>query len=324
MSKEAGLIFGRRFENKGSEQSVALKGYPSSVSQEGLTWLHMDYESPETIQWVRECSGIDENLADYLLEDDSRPGILVHGQQLILVLRAINFNEKEDADDLISIRCYITDHLILTLRRRKVRLIEKMRKTQESGNGFINSSDFIYEMIDLLIQEIGKHTASLDEKMTELEDRLEIGYDPLVFDEATEAQRKLLRLRRFLHPQKSTIQQLLSVNLAWFDPDLRLSLHNLSELHTRYVEDLDYNLDRARFMKEEIAAFNADTTNKRLYLLALVSVVFLPLSLITGLLGVNLAGIPFADQRYAFAALCLGMLGIAGILLLNFKKKQWF
>lgn len=320
MNAETGLIFARKLDRKGSANPVSWKDLPKEFPEDDTYWLHFDYENQAVQQWICSLPQMDEALTEYLLHDDSRPGVLNHGDQLLLALRAINFNDNQDPEDLISIRCYITPKLIITLRRRKVHLLQTIRDKLDKGTGIKDSNDFIQKLLGLLINEIGKHTAKVDDRIT----NEELSEDEQSYERLIETQKELLHLSRFLHPQKTTLQQLSKLRPSWFREDLVLGTHTLSELHIRYVEDLDFCLERTRVMKDELNAERSETMNQRLYLLALVSVIFLPLTVITGLLGVNLAGIPYANHYLAFFGLCLLMALITALILFVLRKNKWF
>ena len=92
---------------------------------------------------------------------------------------------------------------------------------------------------------------------------------------------------------------------------------------TRSVEDLDSARDRAAVTQDEIANRLSELLNKRLYTLSIIAAIFLPLGFLTGLMGVNVGGIPGEGFRWAFLILCVIMAGIGGVQLWVFRKAGW-
>jgi zinc transporter len=322
-AKEA-LIFGRQILSDGEVVRIEESDLQSIDSSKGLVWLHLDYEAEIARKWMRDHSGIEESLVEYLLADDSRPGVFLQGDQLMLVLRAINLNEKQDPEDLVAIRSYLSSNLIVTLRRRRVHFVQKMRESLDKGEGFRNAAEFLPQLLEHLVKEIGHQCGIIDDRISQLEGLDHRINQPELIDQLLGIQRDLNQLSRFLHPQKLTLQHLLRLKVGWFDEDISPVLHNQSELHFRYSDDLDYHLKRTQVIKEEIASERSEMMNRRLYLLALVSMVFLPLTLLTGLLGVNLAGIPYAEHPFAFWGLCVGMGFLFAVILVLLRKTRWF
>ena len=91
----------------------------------------------------------------------------------------------------------------------------------------------------------------------------------------------------------------------------------------RYIEDLDSSRERASVAQEELMSRLSENMEKRMYALSLVATVFLPLGFMTGLLGVNVGGIPGAENKMGFLIVCFVLAGTAGIQFWIFKIKKW-
>ena len=139
-----------------------------------------------------------------------------------------------------------------------------------------------------------------------------------------ELRRQAIRLRRYLSPQRDALARLSVERLAWLGERERLELREVLDRTTRYVEDLEAARERAALSQEELASALSEELNHRMYALSVVAGVFLPLSFLTGLLGINVAGIPGAETSWAFAAVCasLVLVGVAELLL--FRRLRWF
>jgi zinc transporter len=92
---------------------------------------------------------------------------------------------------------------------------------------------------------------------------------------------------------------------------------------TRYLEDLDAARERAAVTQEELVSRLSEQMDNRMYVLSVVAAIFLPLGFLTGLLGINVGGIPGAEYKAAFAIFCTFLGAIAIIELIIFRKKKW-
>ena len=285
--------------------------------------MHLNFEDPTAKEWLVKKSGVEESLLPYLLSDDSRPGAFVHDNKLLMIMRGINNEENADPEDLISLRLYLAPDQLISLRRRRVQTMEEMHNELEAGNGVKNAGQFLIEAIAKTVQKIGDYVEKLEEKITELEHRIIESKQADIGDELKAFQSDLIDLRRYLHPQHIMFVKLLDEELDWLDAGTYNRIRTQVEFHTRHVEDIDYCWQRVQVIKEELNTRQNEQLNQKLYLLAVVSCIFLPLTLLTGLLGVNVAGIPFADHPDAFAVLTMIMVLIAGCILFYFKRKKW-
>ncbi len=323
-SSNDGLIFAWEIKGDGKGKKLDWKEVEENWNKEGLFWLHLNFEDPTAQDWLIQHSGVDSSLLPYLLSDDSRPGAFVHENKLLMIIRGINSNTDAEPEDLISLRLYLAPDQLISMRRRKVQTMEEMNLEISDGKGVKNASQFLIEVISKEVERIGKYVEKLEEDVSELE-RLIIESEIVdVSDDLHTLQSVLIDLRRYLHPQRIMFGKLLDEQLDWLDTGTYNRIRTQVEFHTRHVEDIDYCWQRTQVIKEELNTRQTEQLNKKLYILAIVSCVFLPLSLITGLLGVNVAGIPFANNPAAFSILFGGMLVLAGLILFYFKRKRWF
>ncbi len=91
----------------------------------------------------------------------------------------------------------------------------------------------------------------------------------------------------------------------------------------RHLEDLEAVRDRAVVTQEELVNRLSDQLNKRMYVLSIIAAIFLPLGFFTGLLGINVGGIPGAENPWAFTIFLGLLLLIVFVQLWIFKKKKW-
>ena len=137
--------------------------------------------------------------------------------------------------------------------------------------------------------------------------------------------REIILLRRYLAPQREAMGRLhAATDVAWLTDKNRLQLRETADIIIRHVEDLDSAKDRASVIYEELSSRLAEQMNSRMYVLALVAGLFLPLGFLTGLLGVNLGGIPLTDNPHGFGGLVLLLVVLVVIQIVVFRRKKWF
>ena len=136
--------------------------------------------------------------------------------------------------------------------------------------------------------------------------------------------REAIALRRYLAPQREVMNRLSANRNPWLGDAERLRLREEADRVTRYVEDLDAARERAGVTQEELANRLSEQMNNRMYVLSLIAGIFLPISFVTGLLGINVGGIPAADSPSGFVLVTLLLIVIVAIQVVLFKRKDWF
>ncbi len=170
---------------------------------------------------------------------------------------------------------------------------------------------------------MGEVVSQLDDAVDELEDRVltEKSYD--LRPRLADLRRRTIQMRRYLSPQRDVMARLQSERVAWFGPLDPIHIREVAERTARYVDDLDSARDRAAITQEELNSRLAEQMNKAMYIVSIATSIFLPLGLVTGLLGINVSGIPGAQNHYAFAFVCIALVVFAFIQFLFFKLKKW-
>jgi zinc transporter len=135
--------------------------------------------------------------------------------------------------------------------------------------------------------------------------------------------RETISLRRYLAPQREAMSRLYSERVEWLSDRDRMNLREISDRAMRFIEDLDSARERATVTQEELLSRLSEQMNRRMYVLSIVAAVFLPLGFLTGLLGINVGGIPGAENKNAFLEFTF-LLGVVVIFqVIIFRWKNW-
>jgi zinc transporter len=291
---------------------------------DGVVWLHLDYSDPELARWVREESGVTEVVAEALLAPETRPRSLVLGDGLLVILRGVNQNPGADPEDMVSVRIWMAGDRIISSGQRKLLSIDDLCMEIEQGTGPINQGEFLVRLGELMADRIGDVVNDVDDVADSLEDKLLTAEHHELRYALSSVRRQIVALRRYLAPQRDALARLITERSPLINDLVQMQLRELTDRMTRYIEDLDEARDRASVTHEELLNRLAELTNRRMYLLTMIAAIFLPLSFITGLLGINVGGIPGAGDRHAFLAV-IGLLAVISVAQwLYFRWRKWF
>lgn len=321
------FIFGFDFPADGVVEKVDwTKVKPTAACpRAGWRWLHFNRLAAETREWLEESSDLDETVISALLQTETRPRCAAYEDGLLLNLRGINHNPGAEPEDMISVRIWATQNLVISMRSYPVKAVHEVREEVAAGR-LENPSPggLLVAIAERLIDKIEPVIDQLKDDADEFEETLLTARRPLPTADLAEFRRTILILRRYILPQREAMTQLQREGRLLFDQDHSMHLRETADRITRIAEELDSIRDRATLLQDQAAAQRQEQLNRRLLVLSLVSAFFLPLTFITGLLGMNLAGIPFSHEEWSFAAV-VGLTVVLAIALAGFLKWQrWF
>ena len=323
MDSNDGLIYARILDGDGGGIAVDLQGIGDWQPEKGPLWIHLDYSSEQVKQWLQTDSRLSKLACDILMEEDTRPRFINTKEGFLLILRGINCNPGAEPEDMVALRMSFEENRIITMRQRRVMAINDIHETIEAGTGPKSVAGFITMVIDRIVDRMGDVVAEIDDLVDELEDTVLTAESYELRAQLSKIRRQSISLRRYIAPQRDVLARLQNERLEWLNEKVKMRLREMSERTARFVEDLDSARDRAAITQEELNNRLSEQMNKAMYLLSIVAAIFLPLGLITGLLGINVGGIPGAENKWAFLFVTFSLVLIALVLLSIFRRIKW-
>lgn len=320
------FIFGFDFPADGVVEKIDWpKVKPTAACPKaGWRWLHFNRLAAETREWLEESSDLDETVISALLQSETRPRCAAYEDGLLLNLRGINHNPGAEPEDMISVRIWATQNLVISMRSYPVKAVHEVR--EEVSSGLLENPSpggLLVAIAERLIDKIEPVVDQLKDEADEFEETLLSSRDRLPAKALAEFRRTILVLRRYILPQREAMAQLQREGRLLFDQDHSMHLRETGDRITRIAEELDSIRDRAAVLQDQVAGQRQETLNQRLLALSIISAFFLPLTFLTGLLGMNLEGIPFAHEPWSFGAV-VALSGLLGVGLLAFLKwRRW-
>ncbi len=319
------ILIAYELDGEGGGTALPMDQAIGQGGKEKLTWIHLDASHPETAPWLeRETSSLDPFIVRVLLTDDSQPRMTQLDGGVLLILRGVNLNENADPEDMVSIRLWVEKHRIISVRRRKLKAVMDMRDRITSGRGPRDSGQFLSMLTARLFERMEPVLTALDEKTDEIEEKVLERADVSLREDIVDVRIKAIMIRRYMAPQRDAIEQLRMSDLTWLNDAHRRHLQESYNHVTRYVGDLDAIRERAQIVKDELANILSDRLNKNMYVLSVIAAIFLPLGFLTGLLGINVGGIPGAENANAFMIFSGLLILIVVIQVIIFKRLKWF
>ena len=319
------IIHACSIDGKGGGLNLQGDAISKLIEDKALAWVHLDALHEDTRPWLeKNLSYLDPLIVDALLAEETRPRIMEIDDGLLIIMRGMNFNENASPEDMISIRIWIDPSRIITIRRRKLKAVVDICEKLEKGTGPKSSGDFIAQLASRLFERMDPVMQELDEKLDTIEEEILDHPDPSKRQEITHTRRQAIIFRRYIAPQKDVLAQLRLSDQQWLDVTNKRQIQESLDRVTRYVEDLDAIRERAQIVKDELANALSDRLNKNLYILSVISAIFLPLGFFTGLMGINIGGMPGVDNDQAFWIFSGGLAIIVAIQMAIFKLLRWF
>ncbi len=319
MMNDPCFVFGLQLDGQGGGTA------PSATATDSAhpSWLHIDYSSPTAKTWLLE-RGLSTGVVETLVREETRPRAVPMGPGVLVVLRGVHANPGSEPEDMVSLRMWIEPNRLITVRQRKMFSAQDVRQSLVEGRGPKTIPDLVTELIERIADRISLFVDSIEEEALAFEEAVETGEPNALRRDVSALRRQTAVVRRYLAPQREALDALFRHSKDILDDAHSYAVREQCDRITRYVEDLDLVRERTLVIQEELLNRLAQEQNARMYVLSIVAAIFLPITFITGLFGMNVAGLPGVEDPAAFWIVCGVMLFLLVGVAVLFRIKRWF
>ncbi len=324
MDEQLGLVCAFHIKEGDTVQELTfdeVKKINQKPEGPGWYWIHMDCDDQPTRDWLHNYKGMLQSVGTALGSTRSRPRCTLFERGILTILRGINTNPGSDPEDMLSIRIWMNDKIVITTRREKLMAIDKIKKDFMKNQGPKTPSALFMELGESLVERMTDTIEGIDVKLEKLEDTKKLLDLSGKRSELFKIRSSAIMLLRYITPQRGALDILSTSETEFFDREefgrLRIMLNST---HSN-IEELTSIKERAMALDDAILGVENERMNKAMYLLAIVTALFLPLSLFTGLLGINVGGMPGEDWSPAFwiVLFVMGLMGWGAYKLMKNK-----
>jgi len=292
-------------------------------SDADLIWVHLTTNNEHAQAWLVDEAEAPDYIVEALTATETRPRCDALGDGAFLNLRGRSSEETPSSEPLASVRIWATRGRVISVTRRALVAVDDVVQTIEGGQ--------IRDPGDLIAEFATAITRNLDPEVADLGDTLDDCEADLDADKVFELRRHVTKVRvaaigyrRFLAPQRAAIEKLAALPCDWLQADDRLHLNAAADRAARMAEELESIRERAALMHEALTDLRAEQIDSRALIISIAAMIFLPLTFITGLYGMNVKGLPYAEEPWAFDAIMAGCTVISIGIIIYFLRKHWF
>jgi len=288
-----------------------------------LVWVQIDGREQRYRDWLDTRSGLSPAVIAALTAVETRPRCEQIGDGALINLRGLGETPEDDPDRLVSIRMWAERGRVISMGYRRLAAMPALREAVLAGK--------VRDPGDLISTLASTITVSLDEEIAALGDELDECETSLDASKAYAMRRKIARTRseaieyrRFVVPQRQALERMADLPVDWLEDDDRIHLREAADRFARMAEELEAIRERSALMHEQLTDLRAEQIETRTLTISIVALVFLPLTFLTGLLGMNVQGIPYAHAPWAFWGVVAVCVAAAAVIAGYFIKAQWF
>ncbi|MDA0239240.1 MAG: zinc transporter ZntB [Proteobacteria bacterium] len=285
--------------------------------------MHLDRSSETAQKWVENESGLDQFASEALFEIETRPRCINFRQGVIVILRGVNLNPGAEPEDMVALRLWVDESRVISVRTVQLLAAQDVRKDLTETLGPRDAAWLLAAIANRLIDRVGPIIDDMSDEVDGLDEDLLVSGNRAIRSQLLHIRREAILLRRYLAPQRDALTRLHQDEHPVIQQNNRMRLRETADRVQRIIEELDELRERTAIIQDELSTRISEQMNKTMYLLTMVASFVMPLSFVTGLLGVNVGGIPGQANGLAFPIVIGILVAMVVVQVFIFRRLKW-
>lgn len=293
-------------------EATDASGAPESADNT-FAWLHFNLSHAQAVRWVERHSGLPHAFFETLNEGSHSTRIERDDDTLIAVLNDVHFDFDFEAKDFATLWIGVTPRLVITARTQALRSVDALRTAVREGDCPRSSVALLEQLMRTQADVLVGIVRGVTQRIDGIEDELLAGRLNYKRARLGQLRRLLVRLQRLLAPEPAALFRLLQRPPAWMAEADAQELRDASEEFSVVLRDMQGLQERIKLLQEEVAANVQEDNNRSLFVLTVVTVLALPINILTGLFGMNVGGVPMADAPHGFWVIVIVLVAFTAV-----------
>lgn len=295
------------------------------IRSESVTWLNVNgLGTPELLKSIRDTFEIHPLVMEDIIRPFQRPKLEEYGDQIFIILRVVHPHRPQETEQVGMV---LTPDYLITFQEYSGDEFEPVRnRIRKQGSRLRNSGpDYLmYALLDAAVDSYFPTLEGIGDRLEELEERILTDDDTESLDEIHENKRQLLTLRRSAWSQREMLGQIQRVDSDVLSEETRFYLRDVYDHGIRILDIVESYREMVNNLMDLHMTTLSNRMNEIMKVLTIMATIFIPLTFIAGVYGMNFQYMPELEIWWAYPAVIAFMVIMAGGMLGYFKKKGWF
>jgi magnesium transporter len=301
-----------------------LAPYPQG---DGLTWVDVNgIHDVKLIGRIGEMFGLHPLLLEDVVSTHQRPKFETHGEHLFLVLKMILHDEETDRLEMEQVSLVIGQGVVLTFQERERDTFDPVRRRLADPTTRVrhHGADFLaYALVDSIVDNYFAVLEWLGDRIEDIEDRLIENPHPETLREVYDLKRTLVELRRVVWPLRDALSAMGRGDTPLIKRPTLPYIRDVQDHTLRVIDTIETFRDMATTLVEMYMSGASHRLNEVMRILTVIATIFIPLTFIVGIYGMNFDHMPELHWWWAYPVLWIVMLVIGGGMVAFFRRRGW-
>jgi magnesium transporter len=292
-----------------------------------VTWINIDgIHEVEIIDKIGKHFGLHPLLLEDIVNTEQRPKMEDFGDYVFVVLKMLHYNEGKEEVVIEQISLILGTNFVISFQEREGDVFNHVRERIRSGKGRIRKagSDYLtYALIDAIVDHYFIILEKLGEKIEVLEEKLVSDPKPETLHAIHKLKREMIFLRKGVWPLREVISGLERGESGLINKSTKIYLRDVYDHTIQVIDTVETFRDMISGMFDTYLSSVSNRMNEVMKVLTIIATIFIPLTFIAGVYGMNFRYMPELELVWAYPAVWTVMIFIGILMFMYFRRKRW-
>jgi magnesium transporter len=291
------------------------------------TWINLDgIHQLDSIEKIGKHFKIHPLVLEDIMNTGQRPKMEDFGDYLFIVLKMLHYDEEENETKTEQVSLILSSKFVISFQESEGDVFDSIRERIRSDRGRIRKMrvDYLaYSLIDAIVDNYFMVLEKIGEKIEDIEDELVKNPTPEVLHTIHRLKRELIFLRKSVWPLREVISRLERWESPLIDKSIDIYLRDVYDHTIQVIDALETFRDMLSGMLDIYLSSISNRMNEVMKVLTIIATIFIPLTFIAGIYGMNFKYMPELDWFWGYPMVYTVMLAVSAVMLVYFRRKKW-
>jgi magnesium transporter len=314
-------------QNYNETRHKSFRECPLSPDASHLTWINVDgIHQVENLENLGDCYHLHPLVLEDILNPEQRPKVEDYGDYLFIILKMLHLREKTDALFTEQVSIILGENFVISFQENDQDIFDPVRQRLKIGKGRLRGegADYLaYTLLDLIVDHYFVILERLGEIIEDLEEELVANPTPATLNRIHRLKRDMIILRKSVWPLREVVSQLERRESPLIKDSTNIYLKDLYDHVIQVIDNIETFRDILAGMLDIYLSSLSNRLNEVMKVLTMIATIFIPLTFIAGVYGMNFKHMPELDWPWGYYVVWLAMATVSLGMVFYFKKKGW-
>lgn len=295
--------------------------------QNSITWINITgIHDTHIVAEIGKHFGLHPLVVEDVANTNSRPKVEDFDHYMFILLKMLSYDSKSREVGVEQVSFIVSDKFVITFQETKGDSFDSIRRRIREGKGRVRKqgSDYLfYALVDVIVDDYFNSLDRLGDDIEDLEETLEDRKSHEVLNEIRHLKHELILLRKNIIPLREVLSNIIRSETPLIKKSTRPYLRDVLDHVNQVIDTIKSFRDVVSGLLQVHLAIMSNKMNEIVKVLTIISTIFIPLTFIVGVYGMNFAYFPELGWKWSYPIVWLVMLSIAGVMLMYFRKNEW-